>query len=58
VTLAGATSMKTETLPIAIYLSFAGADVEKAVAVIFVLVGIAGAALLAMRWVGGQGVKP
>lgn len=58
VTLAGATSMKTETLPIAIYLSFASADVEKAVAVIFVLVGIAGAALLAMRWVGGQGVKP
>lgn len=54
VTLAGATAMKTETLPIAIYLSFATADVEKAVAVILVLVGIAGAALLALRWVGGR----
>ena len=56
VTLAGATAMKTETLPIAIYLSFATADVEKAVAVIFVLVAIAGAALLTLRWIGGRGV--
>lgn len=55
VTLAGATGMKTETLPIAIYLSFATADVEKAVAVIFVLIGIAGVALLALRWIGGRG---
>lgn len=56
VTLAGATSMKTETLPIAIYLSFATADVEKAVAAIFVLVAIASAALLMLRWIGGLGV--
>jgi len=38
VTLAGATAMKTETLPIAISLSFATADVEKAAAVVLVLV--------------------
>jgi molybdate transport system permease protein len=57
VTLAGATSMKTETLPIAIYLSFATADVEKAVAVIFVLVGLAGTALLALRWIGGRSME-
>ncbi|MGD8501613.1 MAG: ABC transporter permease subunit [Phycisphaerales bacterium] len=56
VTLAGATAMKTETLPIAIYLSFATADVEKAVAVIFVLIAIAGAALLSLRWIGGRSI--
>jgi molybdate transport system permease protein len=49
VTLAGATAMKTETLPTAIFLSLASADVEKAIAVIFLLVIIAVAALLIMR---------
>jgi molybdate transport system permease protein len=57
VTLAGATSMKTETLPIAIYLSFATADVEKAVAVIFILVAIAAAALLTLRWIGARSIE-
>ncbi len=46
VTLAGATAMKTETLPTAIFLSLASADVEKAIAVIFVLIVIAVVALL------------
>lgn len=54
VTLAGATAMKTETLPTAIYLSLASADVEKAIAVIFVLVIIAVAALLVIRKVIGR----
>ena len=49
VTLAGATAMKTETLPVAIFLSLASADVEKAIAVIFLLVIIAVTALLIMR---------
>jgi molybdate transport system permease protein len=49
VTLAGATAMKTETLPVAIFLSLASADVEKAIAVIFLLVIIAVIALLIMR---------
>lgn len=57
VTLAGATTMKTETLPIAIYLSFATADVEKAVAVICLLVTIAGGALLGIRWVSHTGAE-
>jgi molybdate transport system permease protein len=57
VTLAGATSGKTATLPIAIYLSFQSADVEEAVAVIFVLIAIAGAALLVLRWVGSKGIE-
>jgi len=54
VTLAGATSMKTETLPTAIFLSLASADVEKAIAVIFVLVIIAVIALLAIRKIIGR----
>jgi molybdate transport system permease protein len=54
VTLAGATAMKTETLPIAIFLSLASADVERAIAVIFVLVIIAVIALLAIRKLIGR----
>jgi molybdate transport system permease protein len=57
VTLAGATGMKTETLPIAIYLSLASADVEQAVAAIFVLVFIALSALLVIRRLTGVGFK-
>jgi len=53
VTLAGATAMKTETLPIAIFLSLATADVEKAIAVIFVLIVIAVVALVIVRRVAG-----
>lgn len=54
VTLAGATAMKTETLPTAIYLSLASADVGKAVAVVLVLVIIAVIALLAIRKLIGR----
>ena len=54
VTLAGATILKTETLPIAIYLSLASADVEKAIAVVFVLIIIAVFALLTIRKVIGR----
>lgn len=55
VTLAGATGMKTETLPIAIYLSLSSADVEKAVAVIMVLIAISLVTLVFVRKVGGKG---
>ena len=54
VTLAGATAMKTETLPTAIFLNLASADVGKAIAVIFVLVIIAVIALLAIRKIIGR----
>jgi molybdate transport system permease protein len=54
VTLAGATAFKTETLPTAIFLSLASADIEKAIAVIFVLVIIAVAALLVIRRLIGK----
>jgi len=54
VTLVGATEMKTETLPIAIFLSLAGADIEKAVAVIFILITIAAVALITLRKISGK----
>lgn len=58
VTLAGATSMKTETLPISINLSLGSTEVEKAIAAIFVLIVIAGTALLILRWLGrGSAVR-
>ncbi|OPY75046.1 MAG: Sulfate transport system permease protein CysW [Syntrophorhabdus sp. PtaU1.Bin153] len=48
-TLAGAMKTKTETLPVAIFLNLATADVEKAVAVVFVLIVIAAGALMVLR---------
>jgi molybdate transport system permease protein len=53
VTLAGATPFRTETLPTAIFLSLSSANVEKAIAVIFVLIIIAVLALLAIRKIIG-----
>jgi len=55
ITLAGATEMKTETLPIAIYLSIASADVDKAVAVILILIGMSVGSLIALRRLTGRG---
>ncbi len=52
--LAGATTMKTETLPIAIFLSLNSANVGKAVAVILVLIFIAVLALLVIRKLIGR----
>lgn len=54
VTLAGATAMKTETLPIAISLSLSSADIGNAVALIFILVVISLAALLVIRKITGR----
>jgi molybdate transport system permease protein len=56
VTLVGATAMKTETLPIAISLSLASADIKKAIAVIFILVIIALIALIAIRKLGNKNI--
>jgi len=55
VTVAGAVRMKTETLPVAIYLSLSTADVNKAVAVIFVVIGVSFVALLGVRKLTGKG---
>ena len=57
VTLAGATAMKTETLPIAISLSLASADIDNAVAQIFILIIISLAALLIIRKITGKRIR-
>jgi molybdate transport system permease protein len=49
VTIAGATRMKTETLPIAIYLNLATANIEKTVAIVFILAVISIVVLLSIR---------
>jgi molybdate transport system permease protein len=54
VTLAGATALKTETLPIAISLSLSSANIEGAVALIVILVVISLAALLLIRRLTGR----
>jgi molybdate transport system permease protein len=54
VTLAGAIAMKTETLPIAISLNLANADIEETTSIILILVLIAVAALLIIRKVTGR----
>lgn len=54
VTVAGATKMKTETLPIAIFLNLATAEVDKAVAIICILIAVATGALLFLRKVTGK----
>ena len=55
VTLAGATRMKTETLSVAIFLNLATADVEKAIAVIFVLIILGLFVLIIIRKIGARG---
>lgn len=54
ITLAGATKLKTETLPVAIFLNLATAEVEKAIAVIFVLIAISSISLICLRRISGK----
>lgn len=60
ITLAGATKMKTETLPAAIYLNLASADVEEAFVLILILVIIAIISLFLIKMLGGikMGLTP
>jgi molybdate transport system permease protein len=56
VTLAGAVKMKTETLPIAIFLSLARADVQRALIIILILFFIAVLVLFTVRLIGKRGI--
>lgn len=49
VTLAGATTMKTETLPVAIYLNFESADISSALVFILILIVVSLAVLFGVR---------
>ena len=53
VTLAGATTFKTETIPVAIALSFESADITNALVFILILIGVSMAVLFAVRKTGG-----
>ncbi|MBI4186309.1 MAG: ABC transporter permease [Chloroflexi bacterium] len=56
VTLAGATAMKTETLPIAIFLNLASANIARATTILFVLVAVAIGALFIIRKTVGRSI--
>ncbi len=50
ITIAGSMAMKTETLPIAIYMRLAGADIEGAAALVLILIGIGLGILYGVRF--------
>ncbi len=54
VTLAGATERKTATIPTSIYLGFAGADVERALTLVVILILIAMLSLVGLRRMAGR----
>lgn len=54
VTLAGATENKTATIPTSIYLSFASADVNRALTLVLILILIAMLGLVGLRRVAGK----
>lgn len=54
VTLAGATERRTATIPTAIYLGFAGADVERALTLVLILIIIAMLSLVGLRRIAGR----
>jgi len=58
VTLAGATPMKTETLPVAIYLSFASADVGSAIVLILISILMGIAVLFLVHLIYAKNNKP
>ncbi len=51
VTLAGTMAYKTQTMPTAIFMALASADIQKTIILILILVGIGLTALYAVRWV-------
>ncbi|MCL4458517.1 MAG: ABC transporter permease [Chloroflexi bacterium] len=57
VTFVGATKMKTEIMSIAIFLSLSSANVEQAVALVYVLITVAAMALIILRYVGGESYR-
>jgi molybdate transport system permease protein len=52
--LAGATRMKTETLPIALFLNMSTGDIELAIAAAIILIGISLASLLVLEYFAGD----
>ncbi len=57
ITLVGAAAMKTETIPTAVYLSFASADVDRALTMVAILILTALSGLLIIRVIAGNEVR-
>jgi len=57
VTLAGATERRTATIPTAIYLGFASADVERGLTLVLILIFIATLSLVGLRKMAGKTVE-
>jgi len=57
ITLVGAAAMKTETIPTAVYLSFASADIDRALTMVAILILTAVTGLLIIRFVSGKEVR-
>jgi molybdate transport system permease protein len=51
----GSTRWKTETMPIGMFLLYAAADIEKAVALVIIMIAIAILTLLTFKQLGGKG---
>ena len=56
ITLVGAAPRKTETIPTAVYLSFAGADVDRALTMVAILILTALSGLVVIRIIAGKAV--
>jgi len=57
ITLVGAAEMKTETVPTAVYLSFASADIDRALTMVAILILTALSGLILIRLFAGEGVR-
>jgi molybdate transport system permease protein len=57
ITLVGAAEMKTETVPTAVYLSFASADIDRALTMVAILILTALSGLIVIRLFAGEGVR-
>ncbi len=52
---AGSSSMKTEVMPISMFLRYSSSEIEKAVALVIVMIAISGLTLLTFKKLGGRG---
>jgi len=57
ITLVGAAAMKTETIPTAVYLSFASADIDRALTMVAILILTALSGLFIIRFISGKEVR-
>jgi len=52
---AGSTRLKTEVMPIAMFLMYSSGEIEKAVALVIIMIAISAVTLLVFKRLGGKG---